>query len=277
MASNKHHYVPQCYMRPWTGADDLLCEYQWLGGQVKTRRIHPAGTGWSPNLYSVSSLPPQFVDIIETEVFGRIDQDAANALDTLISGRVLSPGKELDGWSRFLMSLMFRNPVALEEIRQECLSRWADIPWSDEDKANDPEGFADCSLGEKSMHFGGLFLTSVRNVVDMNKIGTILNNMHKGILEVRKPGIRFMTSDNPLFVSGGLGAPDAHVMLPLTPTKLYIGATNRGIIDELTNRGQADIIIKYINNHVVSHSHQFAYGLCENHADFVSVLWPKLA
>jgi hypothetical protein len=274
MASNKHHYIPKCYLKPWTGADGELCEYQYLNERVVAKRRHPSATGWSPNLYSVYSLPEEHVDIIEKQIFGRIDQDAANALESLIAEKPLRAGREINGWSRFIMSLLFRNPDGLSEIKREVQARWGEMEWSEEMQREDPESYADWLQGEKSFHHGDLFVTAVKNVCDMAKIGQILNDMHKGTLQIRRPGFRFMTSDNPLFVSGGLGAPDAHIMLPLSPTKLYIAATDKAVTNQIVQRSDPQFITTFINNHVVSRAHKFAYGLCENHKPFVGELWP---
>lgn len=275
MASSKHHYIPKCYLKAWTGADRELCEYQYLGDRVVTQRRHPSATGWSPNLYSVYSLPPEQVDHIETVIFGRVDQDAANALDALINNRALRAGNEINGWSRFIMSLLFRNPPALDVIKAEVQQKWSEMEWSPEDQQTDPQGYAEWLLGEESFHFGDLFATSVRNVCDMPLIGQILNNMHKGVLEIRKPGYRFMTSDNPLYVSGGLGAPNAHILLPLTPFKLYIASTDKEVLDILVGNSDPEVVTTFVNQHVISHAHRFAYGVCENHRTLVELIWPN--
>jgi len=38
----KHHYIPQFYLKQWTGVDRRLCEYSRPYDRLKTRRRFPS-------------------------------------------------------------------------------------------------------------------------------------------------------------------------------------------------------------------------------------------
>lgn len=274
MPRNKHHYIPKCYMKAWTGADGELCEYQFLGGRVVTRRRHPSATGWSDKLYSTEALPPQYVDIIETELFGRVDQDASDALDALIGNRDLRQGGNVNGWSRFLMSLMNRHPGRVAELKQMVSDTFRKNILENEEAERDPEGWFDWVQERERAILDQLFVTTIQNACNLVRLGQILNDMHKGIIDLRGHE-RLMTSDNPLYMSNGLGHADTFILLPLTPQKLYVAANTEAIANRIGRGAQSGRLVKFVNNHVVTAAHQFAYGVCENHAAFVAERWPR--
>lgn len=264
----KHHYIPQCYLKRWIGADRELCEYKRINGRVVTRRTPTAGTGWVYDLYAVTTYPPEHREIVEEVVFGRVDNDAERALACLIEDRPMTTGRELDGWSRFLMSLMNRSPERVQEIRDMVTTKWGEITLTKEDEKDDPEGYADWQKGHNSHGVGELFAEGIRGACDMQTVGEVLNNMHKEVLTIFNGRGRFMTSDVPLIYQGTLNHPDAHVLLPLTPSKLYVACNDPKLIRRI-ERKTAEDVTDFVNRTVIRQAYRYAYGLCENHRPLV--------
>src|ERR1700730_11752891 len=111
----KHHYIPVFYLKQWAGDDRRICEFSKPYDRVKARRVHPDGTGYVHGLNTIPGLPPHETDFLETHFLKITDDMAAKALPRLISNAaaVKTVPKLRDGWSRFIASLMIRNPEML--------------------------------------------------------------------------------------------------------------------------------------------------------------------
>jgi hypothetical protein len=112
----KHHYIPVFYLKQWAGADGRICEFSKPYDRVKARRVFPHATAYVHGLNRIPGLPPHEADFLESYFFKLSDDLAAKALQILLSGaRTLkfSP-KVKSGWSRFITSLMMRNPEMVE-------------------------------------------------------------------------------------------------------------------------------------------------------------------
>jgi hypothetical protein len=47
MKDQKHHYIPEFYLKQWAGPDGRLCEFSRPYKRVLPRMTHPGGTGFS--------------------------------------------------------------------------------------------------------------------------------------------------------------------------------------------------------------------------------------
>ncbi len=76
----KHHYLPEFYLRRWTGSDSKLTEFRRPHGKLVERRKHPAETGFERELYSIKTIPVvEARKEMETGFLRKIDNDAAQA------------------------------------------------------------------------------------------------------------------------------------------------------------------------------------------------------
>ena len=128
----KHHYVPVCYLKQWANTGDRrLCEYRLiLGGYgVKARRTSPDGTGYKVDLYRVEGVPEGIAQDFEKRFMHFVDTDASRALEEIIAGNTDNwPGPLRSGWTRFILSLLFRNPEAVDGL----LGRFVEHPYIQE-------------------------------------------------------------------------------------------------------------------------------------------------
>src|SRR5262245_1192702 len=120
----KHHYIPVFYLNQWRGLDDRLCEYSRPYDVVKPKRVHQDGTGYVRGLYAIEGFPPQVTNILETNFLKPADGLAANALIALVEGReFVKPAQMRTSWSRFVLSLMLRNPEAIADMKHQLRER----------------------------------------------------------------------------------------------------------------------------------------------------------
>jgi hypothetical protein len=68
--TSRHHYLPEFYLKRWTGSNGKLIEFTWrerLG--VVSRSTAPGGTGWQKDLYKAEGMPPEVAYAFEEHFF----------------------------------------------------------------------------------------------------------------------------------------------------------------------------------------------------------------
>src|SRR4051794_36611270 len=112
----KHHYIPVFYLKQWANEKKELCEFSNPYDRVKPRTTSPDGTGYVRGLNTVEGLPDVEKRYLEEVFFQIADDGAAQALRILLGlpPWALTP-KERSSWSRFIMSLLVRNPESIEK------------------------------------------------------------------------------------------------------------------------------------------------------------------
>jgi hypothetical protein len=112
-----HHYVPQFYLRAWTGDDGQLWETKIHREKRTMRRCHPSQTAFVEHLYSFreglmvkQQNPAQF----ETNLLGPIDDQAAVVHRRLLGGETALAAEERKAWACFAMSLRERHPKQIK-------------------------------------------------------------------------------------------------------------------------------------------------------------------
>jgi hypothetical protein len=131
---HRHHYLPVFYTKRWAiGLDQKLEQFhQPHGPRVKPRRLHPEAVGYVDRLYELQGLEPQLAQQIETQFFKPVDDLAARALAALEEGKKNDAWDDRyrSAWSRFLLSLMLRHPMAVQDLKAEWNRRMLKVALS---------------------------------------------------------------------------------------------------------------------------------------------------
>ena len=143
---NKHHYLPEFYLKNWCLEDDKVCQFsQPFQGITRERRVYPAETGFQKRLYSLREFPEEVAHQVESQFFSLVDSEAAVALKVMTSGSLSLTPRQRSAWTRFLMSLLLRMPEDIENFRLEAARRFIETSNEDENrylavrKDGDPE------------------------------------------------------------------------------------------------------------------------------------------
>jgi hypothetical protein len=115
----KHHYIPIFYLKQWAASDGKLVEFHRPYKRVKPLRKYPDATGYEIDLYSVPGLPSGKEQYLEESFMRPADQVAADALKLLLEGRDEFTSAMKSGWSRFIISLLHRNPETMRQKTRE--------------------------------------------------------------------------------------------------------------------------------------------------------------
>jgi hypothetical protein len=275
----KHHLIPIFYLQQWTGADRRLVEYCRRYKGVEARPTFPDGTGYVRGLYRLPDAPPGEEYIIETGLMSDIDNWAAKTLEQMkedgITPGKLDPRKAL-GWCQFLYSLIVRNPehlnlikeklktldpaVVLEEIREDYpkMRRPSDPETFDEYKAAFLLNPADIP----ATRVLPVLLKSKRVVRELASFQwrTVTVNAAKHPL---------LTSDRPVIMSNGLIREDAHIVLPITPRRLFVATKNEETFNSFRSMATIDLA-EAVNNQVAKQAYTFVYGIDDTQLRFVA-------
>ncbi len=273
----KHHYIPVFYLKHWCGSDGRLCEYSRPYNAVKPRRTYPDGTGYARELYTVASLPPDMAQVVEKTFMKRTDDLASQAMRTLLQVPA-DPSLSVDiksGWSRFILSLLMRNPKFLNNLKIQVRAKQAlqieELrPTYDNWKLpGDPPTFDEfLALMEPSaLDKAGAIL--LQDVIDHRRLGAHINGMAWWVLELRDPRNTLLTSDRPVVRSNGIGHPDSFILLPMTPTQVFLAANTEGPFRRLDALLKAGLFPAFMNNAIVRQAQKYVYGQTDSQLRFV--------
>ncbi len=269
--SRKHHFIPAFYLKNWAGADGKLIEWSRPHRAVVPTPRHPNATGYQFDLNRFDDLPPDIASILEDVFLKNADDDAARALQKLFNpGQTPWDSRLRSAWSRFLIALPIRHPEPFEEIKA-IIRRIVDI--QDQDfqqryEATRTEGMPP-TFNEhvQSMVPGGragIVLHFLQRVMDNSDLGPILNAMHWGIIDLTGAGFRLLTSDRPaqFTISNGV------VALPVSPTKLFLGASNIKAFQNMMNANRSQIV-RINNEHVVKKACRYVFSSDLSQKEFI--------
>jgi hypothetical protein len=86
-----------------------------------------------------------------------------------------------------------------------------------------------------------------------------LNNLKWGMVDVTGSKYRFVTSDRPVVRTNGLDKPGSHVIVPLSPTRLFIAADNDATARIFQQMPPRDLVMR-INRKVVRNAIRFVWA-----------------
>jgi hypothetical protein len=266
-----HHYVPRGYLKRWaTGADGKLCAFYYHPKGLTFARQTPAQTGYKRHLYT-ATLNPQFSDRLEREFMSKVDDDASKLLDLLTGGPIPElDAKQRDGWTRFLMSLMYRSPEGVAKLGEKFAEILARTPiditpemraeYAEKRIPEHPESLEDylAMMRPRDVELGTLM--SIANVSNLEGPGTKINAMEKRVLHLEASKREFLTSDRPLIMSAGLDDPTCFLMLAIGPRHLFVAAHTKERIGQILDHVESGAVTKFNNQGVCERAERFVYG-----------------
>jgi hypothetical protein len=273
----KHHYIPKFYLKQWACADGRLCEFSRPYKRVEPRRTHPDGTGYIRGLYTFSGLPSAAVNYLENVFLLHADDGAADVHRRLLADDVEFDGPTKSSWSRFIMSLFHRNPEAIERITTKISQ---DFPASLEQfragyetnrHESDPVTFEEFQekLSTDRAAFERTVVMVLQRIMDSQLVGGGLNEMIWGVVRVFKSRYPLLTSDRPVVMSNGLARPEAHIVMPISPDRIFVAARKVETAREIDARGKRGELVEELNDRIVRQARRFVYSCNDAQLRFV--------
>lgn len=272
-----HHYLAVFYLNRWAGEDGKVCRFSRPhGDKVVSKHVSARGTGYEEHLYSMRASDGPPIADMERDFMSRLDSEAARALDLLEQDLPESKWEQRlrSAWSRFLWAQSIRTPSEIAQLKLSVKEAWsAATPGLQEAYETErPEGApesVDDWLATLDPHTEDRFaLTIARQSMDHSGIGQIINNMRWKVLDFEGCGIPLLTSDRPVWMTTTLVEPDAFILMPIAPTRLFVATRETETMLRIAaqNRRQQ---AKNMNKTTVQHAVKFVFGVDDKMKVFV--------
>jgi hypothetical protein len=281
MAEQKHHYIPEFYLKQWAGADGRLVEFcrrQRKGKNiVVARHTYPGGTGYQRGLYSIKGVPDDVKDVLENKFLSVADGQAATSLVEMVRGKDAPTGGHKAAWIRFVLSLMHRNPEgvtrafdAIQKHYQEHDLDESRVRYAAERRQTDPdtlEEFLEIMAPRAVSHATAKYLL---RVIQSPQVGNAIMSMHWFVVAMEGLRHPLLTSDRPIVMTNGLGRPDSHLVLPVSPQHIFVAAASDDEVAKLKEFAKRGLLAKELNDRVTRQARKFVYASDPSQMRFVT-------
>lgn len=245
----KHHFNPAFSLKPWAGTDGQLCEMKRINGKVVPRRAHPNATGFQKNLYRTDGVGAEYEQHLELNVMKPLDTAAERALKKILSGDSTPwNSEERSAWTRYILSLMFRNPGAVQEVKDHVREM--------HDGRTHP---TDAGIGATNL---------LIDIIDNDRLGPEIFDMHWSRVPLTGSKFSLLNSDRPLDRPLGLNDPRAYIAFPIAPDMLFL-ASNDDTLARFIFDGDHTKAAKKMNKTVVSQAREFVWDADDRQLSFV--------
>lgn len=257
----KHHYIPKFHLRNWLNGNNELWRYTKPHQGLHGRRAGLNELGFEDHLYTLKASKEEDAVHLETPFFAKIDNFAAIALQKIIAEEELHP-HDLRWWVIYLRSLMHRTPEDLARYKQEAQKTLnaSFEPFMDDlalrQELRDQFELNNTTSSRPSVFSERVILKSLPTTILNEKILTVMSNLTWGIIDVSKAKHTLLISDSPIIRSNGLLAPNGHVAVPVTPSKICIGAPDSNTIEQISSSDPTDLV-RICNQQIVKGARAF--------------------
>ena len=253
MKGQRQHFIPCLYLKQWVGHNGQLCEFTRPYKVVKPRRTYPAGTGYVPGLYTFPRLPPRIANELEDYFLREVDHQADIALQVMLGNSADFNLEMRSAWSRFVMALLHRNPEAIHRV-------------TDEVELNLPSIH---SFGPDEKRTSHAILSVLQAIMDNKIVVPVLNRMIWRVLVIDRARYPLLTSDRPIIMSNGIGKPDGHIVMPISPNQIFVAVNSEEMFGRLDASVKNGRIAEVVNDQIVKQARRVVWGTDDRQLCFI--------
>jgi hypothetical protein len=265
-----HHHIPQFYLKRWARPDGQLSVMRLVyAGKVAISDKYPAGTGYQRDLYRTEGVPSEKAHHLEVAFMSPLDNAANRALERILAlDESEWNGEDQKAWTVFLLSLMFRNPETVKELKEIVSEIWQvslselEANYEKRRLPDFPETFAEfIKLTDPATpHIAAT--NFLMQTIENERLGPGIVNLHWSIIRTPPSARPFLTSDHPIVRPLPLHDPAAYLALPADPHTLFIASKQWGLDKELSLHPQSELV-DHINYAIMSQARQFVWATDE--------------
>jgi hypothetical protein len=258
----------------FAATNGFLCEMRKIRGKIVVHSKSPDGTGWLKDLYKIECVGPDLAQHFERVFMQMVDTEAADAMRRFIGGSMDVPVKERNAWIRFLLSLLFRNPEAVVQLREQVLTLYRESVQRLRDNYEElrPPDFP-ATLEEfdaKSEPRSGDIAASnfLQQMMNSEEIGNRMVRMRWGRLNLWRSRHTLLTSDRALCLPMHFQTASVAIVLPISP-RIAFTASESDLPLQVLAQGDHTELALQINRQVVSQARQYVWALDDGALSFV--------
>ena len=204
-----------------------------------------------------------------------VDTPAAEALTFILANKGQNMTIEhRRHWTRFLLSMHWRNPTALEavtiEARKFITKNFNNNP--EEYRAvrqpGDPPTLLEWQELNRPYDMDDAGRHMLKPLILDDRSGTDIMNMRWATIDLSASSISLLTCDRPFHNGRGIKHPDTVVSLPISPSKLFIATNTEKVEREIDRVGPTDVAVRR-NRDTVALAVKHVYGNTDGHLRFV--------
>jgi hypothetical protein len=216
-------------------------------------------------------IPEDLAEHVERKFMGMVDNLAKDALNILLgASNARWTDKTRSAWARFVNGLIFRVPERVASARAFLEGFWKaefeqhKANYDAQKGPNDPEyaNYIPEAINRETLEF-------IMKQIDDKRIGTLLARMRWRTIDVSPTGRCLFTSDRPIIMSNGLAYAESYLLMPLSPTRLFLTTNSAGIENYFANVIERRELVKMCNRHVVRRAQKYAWSTDDSELDFV--------
>jgi hypothetical protein len=282
---DKHHYVPKFYLKNWAGVDGCVYEFsrphQPKPGQVapakppvKARRVNPDGTGYLRGLNTFAGLRPELGNYLEHRFLKIVDSKASAVLVMLNKDNV--DFADRSSWARFMMSQLHRSPEGIRRVGEMVASAFQDdlatmikLHYEEFRTQNDPTSFEEFRYSYTQADIDQLQLQVLSRIMNSELVGTVLVKMCGSVIPTHTSNHLLLTSDRPLVMTAGLGRPDAYIVLPISPARIFVAAHNEEVLRQIDDKMQHGGGVQLLNNRLARQARKYVWAVDDKPLQFI--------
>lgn len=228
------------------------------------KRVTSAETAYKPGLYAVSSPSSDKQQIIEREIFGRLDNDASKVMQKILR-RSRVTANERTTWAFYLNASVIRVAHLVDRMRSEMRIRLKEMLDVDLPEYNAVRGnAAEATLYEWAQkhvphEVANAGLNVLIQMIRNEKTVARIINLQWTVRDISSTGNHLMLGDDPVHREVPLHSENACWLVPLSPSQIFFAAENASVIDHF-NRMTARDVVQQSNIRSLRNARQFAYG-----------------
>jgi hypothetical protein len=177
-------------------------------------------------------------------------------------------GGDQKAWAVFLLSLMFRNPETVTELKDVISEMWSagiGALEADYEKRRLP-GFPDTYSEFIALTDPAAPQVAATNflmrTIENERLGPGLVSLHWSVIRTQPSIHPFVTSDRPVVRPLPLADPAAYIALPVDPHTLFLASKRWGLEKELSTYPPSELVDS-INYAVISQAREFVWSIDE--------------
>ena len=210
-----------------------------------------------------------------------MDTEANYALQKLLCGDATPwDSRERSAWTRFILSLRFRNPKAVFIVKSQMVALWQAIlenmkrNYDTVHYEGDPSSFEEFVARTSAEAPLKAAMQLLQEIIDNPRVGPTIFQMQWSRVSLAASRISLLTFDRPLDMPHGLGERDAYIALPIGPRMLFV-AGHDGASPRRLAALDPTSIVRNVNMAVVHQARQFVWGMDESQLPFVQNGWAE--